>query len=164
MANQAAGRSISVSISLNADGSATVRDNAAGFPVAIQDGVSIAQHIMTRLENAPSHGPLADPALCVVNACAETLILRIWRDDMEYMIAFKRGEPQGKLEIVRHDVKGRHGTEITFLPDADVLKSAKFDLANLVPPLTLLSQNTAASIALIDRRGTTPKPVDLSGQ
>src|SRR6201995_2763972 len=119
-----------VTVTLNPDGSCTVRDNGRGIPTDIHtgEGISAAEVIMTQLhaggkfeQNAYKvSGGLHGVGVSVVNALSEWLDLRVWRDGKEHYMRFRHGDAVAPLKVVGdapiENGKPRKGTEVTFLP------------------------------------------------
>ncbi|MEO0411426.1 MAG: DNA topoisomerase (ATP-hydrolyzing) subunit B [Pseudomonadota bacterium] len=160
-----------IRVILNAEGSITVTDNGRGIPVDIhaEEGVSAAQVIMTQLHaggkfDSNSYkvsGGLHGVGVSVVNALSERLDMRIYRDDKEYTMTFRHGEPDADLEMVG-DAPGKSGTEITFLPSLDTFPAIDFDFARLEHRFRELAfLNSGVRVFLEDRRGVEPNIVEL---
>ena len=166
-----------VEVTLNADGSTTVRDNGRGIPTDLhaEEGVSAAEVIMTRLHaggkfNQNSYkvsGGLHGVGVSVVNALSETLELRVWRGGREWSMRFSHGEADAPLVDVGAAplVAGgapRTGTQVTFLPSKLTFSKTEFDFATLEHRLRELAfLNSGVTLALTDARGVEPKSVEM---
>ena len=140
-----AGHCSRIEVTLNAGGSATVRDNGRGIPTDVhpREGISAAELIITRLhvaggitqETRNVLDGLPGVGLAVVTALSEVLDLRVWRDGKEHFIRCRMGKPDAPIAIVgsadQPDGTRRRGTEITFLPSSQIFTKIDFDFAIL---------------------------------
>src|SRR3954449_1547450 len=118
-----AGYASKVELTLNGDGSVTVRDDGRGIPtdIHVEEGVSAAEVVLTRLHaggkfNQNSYkvsGGLHGVGAAVVNALSEWMEVRIWRHGTEHLIRFRHGDADSPLAIVGSADRG-NGTEVTF--------------------------------------------------
>ena len=158
-----AGFCSSVWVTLEADGSCTVRDNGRGIPVGLhKKGISAARIVLSTLHAGgkfdndayKTSGGLHGVGSSVVNALSAHMDLRVYRDGCIYHDEYEKGRPVIKLENGLLPVIGKTretGTCINFLPDGDIFEKTRFkadwlksrlhETAYLNPNLTLYYEN-----------------------
>ncbi len=153
-------------VTLNADGSCTVRDDGRGIPVGIkQDDDHEPKRSATEIVFTELHaggkfdqnsykvsGGLHGVGVSVVNALSVWLKCRVWRDGKEHLVEFKDGVTVKPLEVVG-DAGGRSGTEVTFMPSSETFSLTEFDYNTLEHRLRELAfLNSGAKVVLTDER------------
>ena len=146
-------------VTLNADGSCTVKDDGRGIPVEMhQKGISAERVVLSTLhaggkfdnESYKTSGGLHGVGSSVVNALSNFLDIKVYRDGYIHHDRDEKGVPVIELKNGLLPTIGKTretGTEITFLPDdtifevtrfrADWLKSRMHESAYLNPGLIL---------------------------
>ena len=162
-----AGYADTVYVSLNPDGSATIRDNGRGMPFDInhETGRSALELIMCELHAGGKFdnegngaykvsGGLHGVGVSVVNALSTWLEVKVWRGDKQAEMRFADGVPTMDLKITENTTGREHGTEVTFLPSPDTFASTEFNfdvLENWLREQSYLNANVR--IILEDLRG-----------
>ncbi len=154
-------------VTLNPDGSCTVRDDGRGIPTGIKHDDdhepkrSAAEIVFTELHAGGKFdqnsykvsGGLHGVGVSVVNALSTWLRARIWREGKEHTIEFRDGVAAGPLNVIG-PAGDERGTEVTFLPSTQTFHNViEFDFDTLEHRLRELAfLNSGARIVLTDAR------------
>ncbi len=161
-----AGHAKSCQVTLNADGSCTVRDDGRGIPTGIKNDDdqdpkrSAAEIVFTELHAGGKFdqnsykvsGGLHGVGVSVVNALSTWLKARIWREGKEHDIEFRDGVAAAPLKVIG-EANGERGTEVTFLPSPKTFTMLEFDYPTIEHRLRELAfLNSGAKVILTDNR------------
>jgi len=161
-----AGHATRCVVTLNPDGSCTVRDDGRGIPVGIKQDDdhdpkrSAAEIVFTELHAGGKFdqnsykvsGGLHGVGVSVVNALSTWLKCRIWRNDKEHAVEFADGVPLAPLRVVG-PANGERGTEVSFLASPNTFTKLDFDYATIEHRLRELAfLNSGARVLLRDAR------------
>lgn len=156
-----AGYCSEISVTLEADGSVTVRDNGRGIPIGINEkaGLPAVEVVFTTLHaggkfgdgNYKISGGLHGVGASVVNALSEWLEVDIYHEGKIYNQRYERGKVMYPLKEAGTCRRGVSGTQVRFYPDkeifekiyfkADSIQSRLHETAYLNPELTINFEN-----------------------
>ncbi len=138
-----AGFCTSIDITLNEDGSVSVRDDGRGIPTDIHPttGLSGVETVMTTLHAGGKFdgkayavsGGLHGVGASVVNALSEDMLVEVRRGARVYYQNFSRGIRQGDLRYrkARDDERDTGGTVVTFMPDKQIFYEFEYEFNTL---------------------------------
>ncbi|CDO04859.1 DNA gyrase subunit B [Oceanobacillus picturae] len=156
-----------IDVTIEKDNSITVSDNGRGIPVGIQKktGRPALEVIMTVLHAGGKFGGggykvsggLHGVGASVVNALSTNLEVHVHLDNKIHYLGFKKGVPQGDIEVVGEtDVTG---TTTHFVPDPEIFDTTEYDYDTLTQRLRELAfLNKGITITVEDKR-TDEEPV-----
>ena len=157
-----AGYCTDIEVTINEDGSVSVRDNGRGIPTDYHEkaGRSALEVVLTVLHAGSKFdkgsykvsGGLHGVGVSCVNALSTLLIAEVHRDGKIYRETFSKGVPTSKLEIVGEC--SDRGTTITFKPDGEIFTHTteyKYEiLSNRLRELAFL--NKGIQLTITDKR------------
>jgi DNA gyrase subunit B len=159
-----AGEASLVKITLQADGSCKVEDDGRGIPTETHpefkmSGVEIA---LTKLGGGGKFegkgyqvsGGLHGVGVSVVNALSSKLVVEVDRGGRRHRMAFADGgRTVEKLTVVGDAPRGRHGTTVTFWPDATMFESVEFHARTILERVQMMAfLNKGLEIRFHDQR------------
>ena len=169
-----AGYCKNINVSINSDGTVTVKDDGRGIPVDIHKGEkkSAAEVIMTQLhaggkfdhDSYKVSGGLHGVGVSVVNALSEKLELEIQRDGKKYFIEFNNGKAKAPLKSIGKSKES--GTQIKFLPSKDIFSSIKFSsniLIQRMRELAFLNKGIKITFTDFSQKKTSTKDFKFDG-
>ncbi|NOY57474.1 MAG: DNA topoisomerase (ATP-hydrolyzing) subunit B [Calditrichaeota bacterium] len=156
-----AGYCTEIDVTINNDGTVTVRDNGRGIPVDIHpvqkrpalEVVMTVLHAGGKFDKKAYKvsGGLHGVGVSVVNALSEWCIAEIARDGKVYRQEYERGVPKYDVRVVGR--RKSTGTKITFSPDSEIFKKRKFSFEILLERLRELAfLNKDLKISLTDEK------------
>ena len=140
-----AGHADLITVTMNADGSVSVKDNGRGIPVDIhkQFKVSALELVLTKLHAGGKFGGEASGykvsgglhgvGVSVVNALSDHLEVIVERDGGMYKQEYERGKPMYKVKQIGKSKN--HGTTVTFKADATIFTTVEFDFKRILEHL-----------------------------
>ncbi|MCR5777322.1 MAG: DNA topoisomerase (ATP-hydrolyzing) subunit B [Lachnospiraceae bacterium] len=124
-----------IHVTVNPDNSVSVEDNGRGIPVGInhKSGLPGVEVVFTILHAGGKFGGggykvsggLHGVGASVVNALSEWLTVNVYTDGKIYEEKFSRGKTTSPLTVIGECDKEKHGTKVTFLPDAEIFKETQ---------------------------------------
>lgn len=161
-----------INVNIYHDNSVSVSDNGSGIPVEThpQTGKSTVETVLTILHaggkfNNSAYkvsGGLHGVGVSVVNALSKWLIVKVRRNDKEYMQRFEKGLTTSELKIIGESKNT--GTTIHFMPDETIFDTIEFSfetLENRFREMAFL--NKAIRIILKDERKNLEKEFYYEG-
>ena len=167
-----AGYCSNIEVTLEKDGSCTVRDNGRGIPVDMHaKGVSAERLVFTTLhaggkfDNSAykTSGGLHGVGSSVVNALSTYLDIKISRDGFVHHDHYERGVPTVELEeglLPKLGKTRQTGTCVNFLPDPEIFEKTRFSATEVKSRLHETAYlNPNLTIHFMDLRGDTPEDI-----
>ncbi len=156
-----AGYCSQINVTLNNDGTATIKDNGRGIPVGIHPkaGIPAVEVVFTMLHAGGKFGDggykisggLHGVGASVVNALSVWLEVEVHVDGQVYFQRYEKGKPIEQLKQIGTCRKNDTGTTVTFLPDDEIFEKIRFkgesiksrlhETAYLNPNLTIVYED-----------------------
>jgi len=129
-----------IDITLNDDGTLSVKDNGRGIPVDVhkKTGTSALEVVMTKLHAGGKFdnsaykvsGGLHGVGVSVVNALSEYCSAEVHIGGKVWLQEYKRGKPVKKARPI--GLCKDHGTIVTFKPDAEIFETMEFKWSRIL--------------------------------
>ncbi|MBR1677394.1 MAG: DNA topoisomerase (ATP-hydrolyzing) subunit B [Clostridia bacterium] len=156
-----AGYCDTITVTINKDGSCSVRDNGRGIPTGIheKEGVSTVEVVMTKPNAGGKFGGggymvssgLHGVGLKAVNALSECASVDVYQSGKHYRQEYDRGVPRTRLQEL--EPSNETGTCITFKPDYEIFETTVFNydtIRSILRDFAFL--NKGLKIVLEDKR------------
>eukprot|EP00752_Nemacystus_decipiens_P008038 g7183.t1 len=161
-----AGHCDTVYVTLEEDGSCTVKDNGRGIPCDVHPRTkkSALETVMTVLHAGGKFGGdesgykvsggLHGVGVSVVNALSKWAKVEVVREGMRHSLSFERGKTQGELVTEKAAAGTAGGTAVRFMPDPEIFKTkTEFEFERLSGRMDELAYlNAGVSIVMADAR------------
>ena len=138
-----AGFCTQINVTLNTDGSVTVKDNGRGMPHGIHPkmGISTIDVIFTVLHAGGKFGGggykvsggLHGVGASVVNALSTRLEVEVHDGENVWFQSYKRGVPEGEVRKIGNTDKT--GTQVTFWADGEIFEETEYEYETLLKRL-----------------------------
>jgi len=162
-----AGRCDLIDVTLNKDGSVTVKDDGSGIPVGIhpKQGIPTVEVVHTILHAGGKFGGgaysvsggLHGVGASVVNALSDRMTVQVKRDGNIYQIGFEKGKTVEPLHVIGKCDINDTGTCTNFIPDNTIFPDIHFDFDSMITRYREMAfLNKEVTIDLCDDRGDEP--------
>ena len=152
-----------ISVTVHKDNSITVGDNGREIPTGMheKENKSALEVVMTVLHAGGKFdkgsykvsGGLHGVGVSCVNALSAHLVATIHREGKIFKQEYRRGKPQGPVEIIGETQKT--GTIVTFIPDDGIFRTLEFSFDILSSRLRELAfLNKGIKLSITDERET----------
>ena len=163
-----AGYCQNIYVTINAGNSITVEDDGRGIPVGMNQkaGKSALEVVYTVLHAGGKFGGggykvsggLHGVGASVVNALSTTLSVEVYKEGSIYFQSYQKGKPDEDVKVIGECGDDKHGTKVTFQPDASIFEETEYDYDTLKQRLRETAFLTKGlRIVLSDVRGEEPR-------
>ncbi len=156
-----AGHCTEINISVNLDGTVTVRDNGRGIPVGPHPKYKkpALEIVLTKLhaggkfdrKSYKVSGGLHGVGVSVVNALSEWLEAKVELDGKNYIMRFEKGLTKGKMKVSGNT--DRRGTTVTFKPDKEIFETVEFDFNVILTRMRELAFLNSGLCITVEKEG-----------